>query len=120
MSDNVKVVNGTLVTNTDVEPPSDWTNNYEDMGGDMQWAEDGDVSELVEGYGLDGNVKPLFAMQQYTGEALSLFELSGQYYLYNAIEGSLYQINGPTDLQTIVSTIDDENKGLAALDIEAL
>lgn len=91
------------------------------MGGDMQWGQYGDVAELIKGYGLNGDVKPLFAMKAYTGEALSLFELGdSQYFLYNAIEGSLYQINDPSDLQTIVSAIDDENRGLGALDIEAL
>jgi hypothetical protein len=103
-----------------IEPPADWTNNYEDIGGDMQWGKYGDVTELVRGYGLDGTVKPLFAMQSYTGEAMSLFELSGNHYLYNAIDGSLYQINQPNDLETIVSIIGDENQGLAALEIEAL
>ncbi|PTD06049.1 hypothetical protein FCULG_00000063 [Fusarium culmorum] len=103
-----------------VTPPNDWTNNYEDMGGDMQWGEFGDVSELAKGYGLDGTVKPLFAMQSYTGEAISLFELSGNHYLYNAIEGSLYQIHQPNDLQTIASTIDDPDKGMSSLEIEAL
>ncbi|QPC60793.1 hypothetical protein HYE67_003024 [Fusarium culmorum] len=103
-----------------VTPPNDWTNNYEDMGGDMQWGEFGDVSELAKGYGLDGTVKPLFAMQSYTGEAISLFELRGNHYLYNAIEGSLYQIHQPNDLQTIASTIDDPDKGMSSLEIEAL
>ncbi|KAG8670691.1 hypothetical protein FPOAC2_07461 [Fusarium poae] len=120
MSGNVKEVDGTLVTNTDVEPPSDWTNNYEDMGGDLQWSEGGDVPELVEGYGLEGTVKPLFAMQPYTGEAISLFELSGTHYIYNAIEGSLYEIKSPNDLHSIVKTIDDPDQGLSALEIEAL
>ncbi|UZP40405.1 hypothetical protein NXS19_008221 [Fusarium pseudograminearum] len=119
MSDNVKEVNGRIVTNTDVRPPNDWTNNYEDMGGDMQWGEFGDTSEITKGYGLEGTVKPLFAMQPYTGEAISLFELSGKHYLYNAIEGSLYQVNQPNDLQSIVSTIDDPEKGMAFLEIEA-
>jgi hypothetical protein len=108
---------------TDVEkvaPPADWTNNYDDMGGDMQWGEFGDVAEFVKGYGLDGTVKPLFAMQSYTGEAISLFELSGNHYLYNAIEGSLYQIKNPTDLQSIVKTIDDPDKGMSSLEIEPL
>lgn len=90
------------------------------MGGDMQWGEYGDVLELVRVYGLDGTVKPLFAMQPYTGEAISLFELSGNHYIYNGIEGSLYQIHNPTDLRTIVSTIDDPNQGMAMLEIEAL
>ncbi|CAJ0547360.1 Ff.00g041140.m01.CDS01 [Fusarium sp. VM40] len=120
MSDTVKEVNGTIVTNTDIEPPADWTNNYEDIGGDMLWGEYGDVAEVVKGYDLDGTVKPLFAMQSYTGEAISLFELSGNHYLYNAIEGSLYQITRPNDLATIVSVIGDKNQGLSGLEIEAL
>ncbi|CAG1959057.1 unnamed protein product [Fusarium graminearum] len=103
-----------------VTPPNDWTNDYKDMGGDMQWGEFGDVAELAKGYCLDGTVKPLFAMESYTGEAMSLFELSGKHYLYNAIEGSLYQVNQPNDLQNIVSTIDDPEKGLSELEIEAL
>ncbi|KAI8673194.1 hypothetical protein NCS55_00638400 [Fusarium keratoplasticum] len=121
MRNNLKEVNGTLVTNTDVDPPSNWTNDYEEMGGDMEWGEYGQVTELVKGYGLDGDVKPLFSMKAYTGEALSLFELGdGQYFLYNAIEASLYQIKSPSDLQTITSAIDDENRGLGALEIEAI
>ncbi|KAI6758138.1 hypothetical protein SNK05_010681 [Fusarium graminearum] len=98
----------------------DLTNDYKDMGGDMQWGEFGDVAELAKGYCLDGTVKPLFAMESYTGEAMSLFELSGKHYLYNAIEGSLYQVNQPNDLQSIVSTIDDPEKCLSELEIEAL
>lgn len=42
------------------------------MGGDIQWGEYGDVGEICKGYDLIGTVKPLFAMQSYTGEAISL------------------------------------------------
>lgn len=84
------------------------------------WGEYGDVAQMVQEYALDGTVKPLFAMKSYTGEAMSLFELSGNHYLYNAIERSLYQIRQPDDLETIISVIGDENQGLSALDIEAL
>ncbi|RGP69894.1 hypothetical protein FLONG3_7650 [Fusarium longipes] len=121
MSDSIlKEVNGTLVTNTDIRPPNDWTNDYEDMGGDMLWGEYGDVAEICKSYGFDGIVKPLFAMQSYTGEAISIFEVNEKHYIYNAIEGSLYQINDPTDLQTIVNIIDDDSKGLTHLEIEPL
>ncbi|KAJ4202350.1 hypothetical protein NW767_006309 [Fusarium falciforme] len=88
------------------------------MGGNMEWGEYGQVTELVKGYGLDGDAKPLFSMK---AEALSLFELGdGQYFLYNAIEASLCQIKSPSDLQTIALAIDDENRGLGALEIEAI
>ncbi|KAM0417101.1 hypothetical protein ACHAPT_012876 [Fusarium lateritium] len=121
MNNNVKEVNGKLVTNTDVKPPADWTNDYEEMGGDMMWGEFGDIADVVKSRGLDGDVKPRFAMHAYTGEPMSLFEVGdGQYFLYNAIDASLYQIKSPSDLQTIASIIDDGDKGLAALEIEEL
>lgn len=98
-----------------------WTNDYEEMGGDMQWGAGGEVSMLAQEYGFEGEIKPLFAMQPYTGEAISLFEVgNGQYFLFNAIESSLFQIKSPSDLETIVSIVDDESQGLGALDIEAL
>ncbi|KAF4468859.1 hypothetical protein FALBO_4246 [Fusarium albosuccineum] len=87
----------------------------------MQWGKFGDVAGLVRNYGIEGAVKPLFAMCAYTGEVMSLFEVGGgQHFLYNAIDGSLFQIRSPTDLATIASTIDDEDQGLGALEIEPL
>jgi hypothetical protein len=90
------------------------------MGGDMLWGEGGDVPGVAKEYGLSGEVKPLFAMQSYTGEAISLFDLSGSHYIYNGIEGSLYKVKEPNDLRKIVETINDPNKGMRALEIEAL
>lgn len=86
----------------------------------MEWGPEGDVPSIASNYGVEGVVKPLFAMQSWTGEAMSLFEAgSGEFYLYNAIEGSLFQIIKPTDLQSIASTIDDPDKGgLGGLEIE--
>ncbi|KAJ3519053.1 hypothetical protein NM208_g14283 [Fusarium decemcellulare] len=121
MSNNVKVVDGVLVTNTEVPPPTAWTNDYEEIGGDMRWGEYGDIAEEVRGRGIEGEIKPLFGMQPYTGEAMVLFQVgSDQFYLFNAIDGSLFQILSPSDLQEIASTIDNEDMGLGALEIEAL
>lgn len=89
------------------------------MGGDMQWGPEGDVAQVAQSYGLDGEIKPLFAMQSWTGEAMSLFQVgSSEFFLYNAIDGSLYEIVQLNDLQSIVSVIGDPERGLGALDIE--
>ena len=91
------------------------------MGGDMQWGPSGDVFELVQGYGLEGEPQPLYATQPYTGEAMSLFQLgSSEFYFYHAIEGSLYRIVTPSNLEDIAAILDDESRGLPALEIEAL
>ncbi|KAF4464466.1 hypothetical protein FALBO_8694 [Fusarium albosuccineum] len=104
-----------------VPPPTAWTNDYEEIGGDMRWGEFGDIAEELRGRGIDGEIKPLFGMQPFTGEVMVLFQVGGnQFYLHNAIDGSLFQILSPSDLPTIASIIDDEDKGLGALEIEEI
>jgi hypothetical protein len=89
------------------------------MGGDLTWGPEGDVNQLLGEKGIDGNAQPLFAMESYTGEAISLLEVgSGSFYLYDAIQGSLYVINHPSDLKSIAATIDNENSRVASLDVE--
>jgi hypothetical protein len=68
------------------------------------------------------NLKPLYGMEPWTGEAMSLFEAGSpsSFYIYNAIDGSLFKINAPNDLATIVDHINDDGKGLGTLDIEQI
>ncbi|KAM0186533.1 hypothetical protein ACHAPI_011662 [Fusarium lateritium] len=119
MSDYTTISDGVIVTDNGIPPPMNWTNSYEDMGGDMMWAEGGQIEEEVRGRGIDGDIRPHYGMAPYTGEALYLFEVgSGRFFFYNAIDGSMLQIRDRSDLQSIVSVLDDENQGLPALDIE--
>ncbi|KAK7424107.1 hypothetical protein QQX98_000717 [Neonectria punicea] len=119
MSNHTKVDDGVVVTDTDVPPPMNWTNVYEDIGGDMRWSEGCEMEEEVRGRGLEGDIKPLYGIAPYTGEAMYLFEIStGGFFFYNAIDCSLYMIKGGLDLQAIVSTMDEG--GMAELDVEEL
>ncbi|KAM0339011.1 hypothetical protein ACHAPU_011112 [Fusarium lateritium] len=121
MSRYTTVSDGVVVTDNGIAPPNDWTNSYEDMGGDMLWGEGGQMEDEVRGRGLDGDIKPHFGMAPYTGEAVYLFELGdGQFFFYNAIDGSMLQIRDQSDLKTIVDILDDDNKGLPSLDIEEI
>lgn len=104
-----------------IEPPAGWSNDYEQMGGDMVWGPDGEVSELTRGCDIEGPIKPVFAMEAWTGEAISLFEAGdGKFFLFNPIEGSIFQIDGLNDLESIVPIIGDEDRGLAALPISQI
>ncbi|RBR20101.1 uncharacterized protein FIESC28_05380 [Fusarium coffeatum] len=89
------------------------------MGGDMIWAPGGQIQDEVRSRGIDGDIRPHYGMAPYTGEVLYLFEVSsGKFFFYNAIDGSMLQVNDPSDLKSIVDILDDENKGLPALNIE--
>ncbi|RGP81069.1 hypothetical protein FLONG3_858 [Fusarium longipes] len=119
MSQYTTISDGVVVTNNGIPPPDNWTNNYEEIGGDMLWAPGGQVEDEVRSRGIDGDIRPHYGMAPYTGEALYLFEVgSGQFYFYNAIDGSMLQIKDQNDLQSIVSILDDGDKGLPALDID--
>ncbi|WZH44097.1 hypothetical protein QYS62_005113 [Fusarium acuminatum] len=121
MSNYTTVSDGVVVTDNGISPPAHWTNSYEDIGGDMMWAQGGQIEEEVRGRGIEGDIRPHYGMAPYTGEALYLFEVgSGQFFFFNAIDGSMLQIRDQSDLQSIVTILDDDNRGIAALDIDQI
>ncbi|KAJ4135290.1 hypothetical protein NW768_004912 [Fusarium equiseti] len=115
MSDKTKVVDGVVVTNTDVPPPRDWTNDYDEIGGDMRW--NGDIEDMIKDRGLDGDVQPFYGTCSYTGEALFLMQVGGRdFFIWNALDDSMYRVNGNLTLEEIVAALDED--GLNALDLE--
>ncbi|KAF5635791.1 hypothetical protein F52700_5103 [Fusarium sp. NRRL 52700] len=117
MSNHTKVVDGVVVTNTDVPPPRDWTNLYDDIGGDMRWNQD--MEEIVKDRGLDGDVQPFYGTCSYTGEALFLMKVGGKDFIFwNALDDSMYRVNGNLTLEKIVAGLDEE--GLNAFDLEEI
>ncbi|KAM0430132.1 hypothetical protein ACHAPT_006139 [Fusarium lateritium] len=58
-------------------------------------------------------------MAPYQRRAISLFQVMGdKFYLYKAPQRALLEITSPTDLESIVSTIDDVAKSLQDLETE--
>ncbi|KAF9768715.1 hypothetical protein IL306_013945 [Fusarium sp. DS 682] len=113
-----KVVNGKVVTNTDVKPPTGWTNRYEYFGSDNEWGEDGEVADLVSNYGIQGEVRPLFRTSYHSNEVIFLIEINSQYYIYNGESGWVQRIVSSTDLEAIVEFINEQ--GYWRLDTENL
>ncbi|KAG8667515.1 hypothetical protein FPOAC2_12680 [Fusarium poae] len=107
MSEIWKIVGDSRVTNVDFEPPNNWINNYDEMGGEDVWEQGGLIPTEASSRGLEGIVKPLFSIQQDSAEQVSLFELDNNYYIFNMDQNFLYQIKGPTDLQDIIRVIND-------------
>ncbi|KAJ5749004.1 uncharacterized protein N7511_010700 [Penicillium nucicola] len=119
MADLLRLVDGKVLTNTDVQPPAQWTNDYDEMGGDEQWGPEGNVLRMITVFGIEGEVKPLFAMDPEAGEALSLFQVGdGPFYFFNIEDLSIFKITSHSDLKEIAQIID--SKGLAGLRVEAL
>ncbi|KAF5575815.1 hypothetical protein FPCIR_12954 [Fusarium pseudocircinatum] len=117
MSNHTKVVDGVVVTNTDVPPPRDWTNDYDEIGGDMRWNDD--VEQIVQDRGLSGDVQPFYGTRSYTGEALFLMQVGGNDFIFwNALDDSMYRVNGDLTLEKIVAGLDEE--GLNAFDLEEI
>ncbi|KAL9561697.1 hypothetical protein ACKAV7_014253 [Fusarium commune] len=113
MSNHTKVVDGVV----QVPPPRDWTNVYEDIGGDMRWNED--MEELVKDRGLDGDVQPFYGTCSYTGEALFLMQVGDMgFFFWNALDDSMYYVKGNLTLEKIVSGLDEQ--GLNAFDLEEI
>lgn len=132
MNPNTEVVDGILVTKCDVcnpnrnngshsllltahkypQPTEEWTNDYQQMGGDEVWGEGGKVSEVLERHGLSGDIKPLFALDAESGAPYTLFELGGTFYFFNASDDSLERITYPTALGEILGYISYPDAGL--------
>jgi hypothetical protein len=94
------------------EPNEEWTNNYQGMGGDEYWGEGGKVVEVLESRGLNGDVKPLFALDAESGKPYTLFELDGTFHFFDAGDDSLQRITYPQELGVILGTITDPDGGL--------
>ncbi|KAH7179040.1 uncharacterized protein B0J16DRAFT_386861 [Fusarium flagelliforme] len=98
MGNITKVVDGVAVTDTDVSPPQDWTNVYDE---------------------IDGEVQPFFGTCSYTGEAMFLMQVGGRNFIFwNALDDSMYRVNGNSRLQKIVQGLDEA--GLNAFELEEI
>ncbi|KAL6362728.1 hypothetical protein LRP88_04032 [Fusarium phalaenopsidis] len=118
MSDVLEICNGKCVTALGgLKPPHNWTNDYRDMGYDRIWGPDGEVAELAMRHGIQGFVRPLFSEPGYRRPRMPVFQiLGGKFYLYKEPHKALFEITSHTDLESIIATIDDENKGLRDLE----
>ncbi|KAF5687167.1 hypothetical protein FDENT_5491 [Fusarium denticulatum] len=113
MNPNTKVVDGVIVTTCEYPPPSEeWTENYQEMGGDEYWGEGGEVSEVLESRGLSGNIRPLFALDAESGSPYTLFELGGTFHFFTPADDSVERIQYPKELAEILGTIADPDPGL--------
>ncbi|KAF5598637.1 hypothetical protein FPCIR_2934 [Fusarium pseudocircinatum] len=116
MNPNTELVDGVLVVDCGYNPPTEeWTNNYQDMGGDEYWGEGGKVYQVLESRGLSGNLKPLFALGAESGAPYTLLQLDAKFYFFSADDETLERIDYPNNLGEILGTIGDPDGGLGEI-----
>jgi hypothetical protein len=83
----------------------------------MRWNDD--MEQMVQDRGLSGDVQPFYGTCSYTGEALFLIQVGGNDFIFwNALDDSMYRVNGNLTLEKIVAGLDKES--LNAFDLEEL
>ncbi|KAM0540971.1 hypothetical protein ACHAPJ_013434, partial [Fusarium lateritium] len=107
MGSKWRVVDGQRLTLTDVNPPKGWTNHYDVLGGDEFWA------EMDRDYPFE--MQPLFGMKDTQDGMKWVMIQAGDgngFWVYDFIETDMHKIKIPSDLESIVATINDENQGV--------
>ena len=68
-------------------------------------------------YGLR-SARPVMCSDTRSGDSLWMFQAGPTYYIWNEVEGDVFEVVKPTGLQEIVATITD--KGLSEVELNQL
>ncbi|KAF4342044.1 hypothetical protein FBEOM_3975 [Fusarium beomiforme] len=90
-----------MVTNTDVEPPFGWINDFEPLDG-FSWTENGAIAADIQMAGVNDNPKPLFG--NLDNGLKVIFQAGNSYYVYLADARNVLRIVF-SDLESIVEAI---------------
>ena len=86
------------------------------MGNNYYWATDDSAGRMEAKILNLTSPKPITRTTPQSGDRLYMFQSGSSYYIWNEIEGDVWQITSPTDLKEIFSTM--TNKGMAKLVIK--
>ncbi|KAF4439085.1 kinase subdomain-containing [Fusarium acutatum] len=92
----------------ELDPPTGWTTDFEAING-YEWAEEGRIAGIIEGFGLKGKPKPLFGNK---GEQKDvIFQAGEKLYVYQPDTEDVFRIQGYTDMESRVSAMIDLGYG---------
>jgi hypothetical protein len=81
------------------------------MRNDLYWAnKDCDGQSTVRSYGLKW-ARPIMRSTRQSGNFLHMFQSGSKYYLWNPVEGGIFEIATSMDLEGIVAEIDKPRLG---------
>ena len=94
-----------------IKPSKDWTTDKKEMGYDCYWANrDCDGQRIVRNHGLKW-ARPIMRSTPQSGDFLHMFQSGSKYYLWNPVEGGIFEIVTSMDLEGIVAEIDKPRLG---------
>ena len=99
--------------------PQGWTNDIRVFGLDLPWETVFEGPYIAETFGLEN---PQFVMitSQETGEPLVIFQSNECTYICNQIEGNVFEITKPKDLDSILSILRQGDAGMKALKMKKM
>ncbi|KIW99362.1 uncharacterized protein Z518_11350 [Rhinocladiella mackenziei CBS 650.93] len=99
-------------------PPKGWTVDKEEMGYDIYWAkESGAGQRMARRHGLEW-AKPIMRCDTDSGDCLHMFQSGGKCYIWNPIEGNIWEIMVSMDVVEIVTQMD--KLGLKSLPVKKI
>ena len=99
-------------------PLKDWTTDKEDMDYDYLWADkDSEGQRIARKHGLK-SAQPIMCIAPPSGICLYMFQSGSKYYIWNPIDGGIWEIVTSMDLVEIVTMID--KLGLKSLEVTEL
>ena len=94
-----------------MKPPKGWTTDKKEMGYDFYWAnKDSRGQRIVRKHGLKP-AQPIMCCTRDSGDCLHMFQSGGKYYIWNPIEGGIWEIVTSMGLVDIVTEIDKLRHG---------
>jgi hypothetical protein len=96
-------------------PPKGWTTDKEEMEYDYIWADkESDVHIMAKSYGLK-SPQPIMCHTPESGGCMTMFQSGSKYYLWNPIQGGIWEIMTSMDLVDIITQMD--KLGLGSLKV---
>jgi hypothetical protein len=97
-------------------PPKGWTTDKVEMEYDYMWADkESDVHIMAKSYGLKSPQPIMTNSTRESGGCTTMFQSGSKYYLWNAMEGEIWEIVTSMNLVDIITQID--KLGLGSLKV---
>lgn len=99
-----------------ISPPNGWTTDTYYLAIDFLWeSENGNGHRLAQKYGLN-SPQPIMCTTPETGEGLYMFESNNRFYIWNQMDGDIWEITKSQDFDKILETMCQ--KGLGPLKLK--
>src|SRR5204863_7417223 len=98
-----------------ISPPTRWTTDSFYLAVDFVWDENGDGWKMARKYGLN-SPRAVMCTTPETGELLYMFESGNKFYIWNQVDGDVWEITRCQDLNEILEIMD--KKGFGSLKLK--